>query len=242
MSFEKLRPHHPAVLTILRLFNELGSDIGKFYKPTDKRTILSVTAERDDYYILTIKFTRTFKRVRFYIPKDISTETVEVERLIKTDNIIRDIGNFYIKVDDHHEYIDVDALDAQTIGSLYIWGVQPDTTRKDEIYKVQGVSIIDVDLKDMVDSNVLYWGIIQDVKPDPGAATLTLHLTVAPGKVFTITVSPGLEAVFSKGRIFIINSNGDYNSFVYSVASKHIVFTPDDHILIKAYLATRARR
>jgi hypothetical protein len=195
--------------------------------------ILINTVDIGDAYMVTLKFTKTFKRVRFYISKDSPDplKTVMVHNYVKTTNICKDIDQIYKEVDNY--YIHIDRLNKFNLGKVYIWGMTPDSTRVDEVYKAPAKHILGMLNEDIItgkEENVLYYDMIQSVKFTGRVFDTTVtvaDITLNCGNQFSVVVSNDTEHRIKPGSIFVINSIGRYNVFNLATAKQHLILSKD---------------
>jgi len=226
-AFSGVKRIHSLILSI-------EQNILSFYNVVKtSNAILINTVDIGDAYMVTLKFTKTFKRVRFYISKDSPDpmRTVMVHHYVKTTNICRDIDQIYKEVDNY--YIHLDKLNKFNLGKVYIWGTTPDSTRIDEVYKAVAKHLLGLRKEDVItgiEENVLYYDMIQSVKFteqvfDTGVviADITLH----SGNKFSVVASNDNENRIKAGAIFVINSKGRYNVFNLATAKQHLILSKD---------------
>jgi hypothetical protein len=222
-----------AAKRIYTLINKVESDILSFYGLNRRDVSSSLRKNMADIggaYMVTLKFVKTFKRVRFYINKD-NTEplkTVMVHYYMKTTNICRDIDQIYREKENY--YISLDRLNKFNIGKVYIWGTTPDTTRVDEIYKAPTKSLKGLNVEDVITGeaeDLLYYDVIKSAEFTEVVldASVIADITLECGSKFSVIVTNNIDRRIIPGAIFVINSLGKYNVFDLSAAKQHLIIS-----------------
>lgn len=226
--------------------SKLRSEFSRFYGDTNRERVRFTYGDSPFAYYFKIRFTPSHRTVKFIVPKsNLTSNTIEVQQLEKTDNIIRDINEIYqLKKHLYLEAIVDDEALSEELALLWRWGIAG--SRRGDVFKAQAEFILPgFSPEDMYRTDTLYVGLIDKVVPLQKGVEIVdgceikyeyVSLMMYNNAEVVIRVAEDMVGTIYPGMIYMENWMERFTIMRFSSAKHHIVFTEDQTNLICDYL------
>lgn len=239
------RIENPTISRLRDIASKLRSEFSRFYGDTNRERVRFTYGDSPFAYYFKIRFTPSHRTIKFIVPKDENTTSIEVHQLEKTDNIIRDIDEIYqLKKQNYIEAINDDEALSEEVTLLWRWGIGG--SRRGDVFKARAEFILPgFGHEDMCRTDTLYVGLIDKIVPlDHGIEIVDgcehkfqyLSLIMYNNAEVVIRVAEDLVSTIYPGLIYMENWVERFSIMRFTSAKHHIVFTEEQTELICDYL------